>query len=44
MGFLNGKELKSIVRVSYTLKDKEQDKGMYKDMKKDRLIKFPKVS
>jgi len=44
MGFLNGKGLKGIVRVSYTLKDKEQDKGMDKDMKKAQLIKFPKVS
>ena len=32
MGFLNGKELKGIVRVSLTLKDKEQDKE--KDMNK----------
>ena len=40
MGFLNGKELKGMMRVSYTLKDKEQDK----DMNKDRLIKLLKVS
>ena len=31
-----------MLRVFYTIKDKEQDKE--KDMKKDRLIKFPKVS
>tara|TARA_R100000935_G_scaffold26859_1_gene46989 strand:+ start:479 stop:586 length:108 start_codon:yes stop_codon:yes gene_type:complete len=30
---INGKELKGIVRVSFTLKDKEQDKD--KDMNKD---------
>jgi hypothetical protein len=32
--FTYGKELKGILRVSYTLKDKEQDKDMVKDMKK----------
>ena len=31
-----------MVRVSYTLKDKEKD--MDKDIKKDELIKFLKVS
>jgi len=33
-----------MLRVCYTLKDKEQYKGIDKDMKKERLIKFPKVS
>jgi len=33
-----------MLRVYYTIKDKEQDKGMAKDINKERLIKFPKVS
>tara|TARA_R110000824_G_scaffold83277_3_gene208454 strand:+ start:244 stop:345 length:102 start_codon:yes stop_codon:yes gene_type:complete len=33
-----------MLRVCYTIKDKEQDKGMAKDINKERLIKFPKVS
>ena len=36
--------IKSMVRVFNTLKDKDKNKGMDKDMKKDRLIKFLKVS
>jgi len=36
--------IKGMVRVSNTLKDKDKDKGMVKDMNKDRLIKFPKVA
>jgi len=38
MGFYNiltyGKELKGILRVCYTIKDKEQDKEKDKDMNK----------
>jgi len=33
--YINGKELKGIIRVSFTLKDKEQDKAKDKDMNKD---------
>ncbi len=33
-----------MVRVSYTLKDKEQDIVKDKVMNKDRLIKFLKIS
>ena len=47
-GFYNiltyGKELKGIIRVSFTLKDKEQDKEKDKDINKAELIKFLKVS
>ena len=42
--YTNGKELKGIIRVFNTLKDKEQDKAKDKDMNKAQLIKFPKVS
>jgi hypothetical protein len=41
---VNGKELKGIIRVFNTLKDKEQDKAKDKDMNKAGLIKFLKVS
>ena len=41
---INGKELKGIIRVFNTLKDKDQDKAKDKDMNKEELIKFPKVS
>jgi len=48
MGFIDiikmEKNLKGMLRVCYTLKDKEQYKGIDKDMKKEGLIKFPKVS
>lgn len=40
--YINGKELKGIIRVFNTLKDKDQDKD--KDMNKAELIKFLKVS
>ena len=33
-----------MLRVCYTIKDKEQDKEKDKDMNKAELIKFPKVS
>jgi hypothetical protein len=36
--------LKGIIRVCFTLKDKEQDKEKDKDMNKAELIKFLKVS
>ena len=36
--------IKSMVRVSNTLKDKDKDIVMDKDMNKERLIKFLKVA